>query len=97
MGKKVSYPNIKVGNQYIYEESLYSEGLDVIIFRAVVSILKDLSSNEYWKYVLRVDKWIGGVCDELPQGYKFESAMTKNKALYSFVNKMGGNSFYSLV
>ena len=94
--QEVPYSDVEVGKQYIYEESLYSEGRDVIIFRTIVSILQDLSSNDYWNYVLRIDKWIDGVCEELPSGYKFESGVSKKIMQDRNIDKICGNRFYSI-
>lgn len=98
MGRELDLSEVKAGNKYFYQETVYSEGLDIIAFTAVVDVVGDFSNDEYWNFVLKIDKWIDGLCKELPKSYKFVSSISKqlDEELKNHIKKMGWHYFYAI-
>lgn len=98
MYQELDLSEVQVGNKYYYQETLYSEGRDIVVFTAIVDVIEDLSNDEYWSYVLKIDKWIDGLCKELPKDYKLVSNISKRlqEDIHKKVKKTGWHYFYSL-
>lgn len=98
MGRELDLSEIQVGNKYYYQETLYSEGRDIVVFTAIVDVTEDFSNNEHWNFVIKIDQWIDGLCKKLPKGYKFASSISKKmeENLKKQVKKLGWHYFYSL-
>ena len=69
-GDEIDWVNIKVGKQYLYEESYY--------IQANVTIIADESDDEMIGFKVRVDEWIGGMMSEKPVGSEFSCSKRRD-------------------
>ena len=67
---RIPFSEIKVGEQYLYEESY--------LMQANVTVIEDVSSNEMYAFVVRVDEWLNGLGRKMEPGHTFTCSKRKD-------------------
>jgi hypothetical protein len=81
MNKTIKFSEIKVGQQYQYEESYFMV--------ANVTIMEDTSDDTHFRFTLRIDEWIAGLAkpkkeNEVLDG-TFDISITKEEGLQYYM------------